>query len=95
METAKLAIHKSNPLASNKAGTFGRTLKDDFLFDKDYQNLNHGTLIIANLKLRSPINAMQVPLAHIQRLSVMSSGHSRTRLKLVLINSSDTTTPKP
>jgi hypothetical protein len=47
METAKLAIHKSRPIAgdsgvSDKAGAFGRALRDDFLFDKKYRNLNHG-----------------------------------------------------
>lgn len=50
METAKLAIHKSHPLdgsvsSPDKAVTFGRALKNDFLFDEEYRNLNHGTYL--------------------------------------------------
>lgn len=49
METAKLAIHKSKADSldgsvslPDKAVTFGRALKNGFLFDKEYRNLNHG-----------------------------------------------------
>ncbi|QDS70696.1 hypothetical protein FKW77_001586 [Venturia effusa] len=48
MEVAKLAIHKGHLLngsgnSSDKVMTFGRVLKNDFLFDKEYRNLNHGS----------------------------------------------------
>jgi hypothetical protein len=47
METAKLAIHTGKPIqsshgVSDKPAAFGRALRGDFLFDKEYRNLNHG-----------------------------------------------------
>ncbi|KAE9987103.1 hypothetical protein EG327_004001 [Venturia inaequalis] len=64
METAKLAIHKSRPLdgstsSPNKAIPFGRALKKDFLFDKQYRNLNHGSFGTYPSTVRDALRSFQ------------------------------------
>ncbi|RDI82819.1 hypothetical protein Vi05172_g7172 [Venturia inaequalis] len=64
METAKLAIHKSRPLdgstsSPDKAIPFGRALKKDFLFDKQYRNLNHGSFGTYPSTVRDALRSFQ------------------------------------
>jgi hypothetical protein len=48
MTALNLPVRDDKPIeslnsASDKAVAFGHALRDDFLFDKNYLNLNHGT----------------------------------------------------